>query len=211
MIRVPPEESSPALLEMDAHIKPEDLTPCRLYIKEITVRGRWLGKSAVHVLPLVRDRPGSNTAGSATKRPFSIKLSHPSGNQTLNWDDLEAGGGAKVLGSGATVQTFVREELSSVQEGHAFKFLVGAGDKRAEIVIAQANHQALNTHLNKAMNLESPNIGGLLGTEGHNKRIERPTQGCLQSIYGMLEWNDPLNILLTSEQVDHVLNIASWD
>ena len=72
-------------------------------------------------------------------------------------------------------------DKGQVRESEAFLFRIeksrGVG-KVASLVVAQASHQALNVEVHNLQGLGFPKLGRRLGTEGHNKHIERFTSAC---------------------------------
>merc|ERR1712037_714317 len=66
-----------------------------------------------------------------------------------------------------------------VMEAEAFQFFIRGGSAQAATVdVSQASHQALDIQAASLWGLGFKQLGGLLGTEGHDKKIEDVTSEC---------------------------------
>ncbi|CAK0831643.1 unnamed protein product [Prorocentrum cordatum] len=149
-------------------------------VKNVTIRGTWFNGKTVHIRPHTRDRAGSNQVGGETLTNFSLQVSEQqvSKQQWRSFSREEAGSLISEASTEQVVARFVmREEFGERLEGQALEFRMGEAAE-ATILISQAAHQALNIDMRHISKLGQDRIGGLLGTEAHDKDIEEDTVEC---------------------------------
>jgi len=186
LIRAPQDRRLPAKLEVNATLEPQsDGAPCGLYIKSIQLGGEWLANQRVDVVPLERDTAGGNSAGNRTVRPFSVRV-QGSALQAASggYEPWKAIGkqGQLVTGRIRLMPSWrqVYADAGRTQEAEAFEFLVrGEGEEKAtSFEVAQGAHQALDVRAGGLRKLGFKGLGGLLGTEEHDGRVERIADTC---------------------------------
>ncbi|CAK0830113.1 unnamed protein product [Prorocentrum cordatum] len=187
LLRAPQDQRLPAKLELNATLGPFAGKPCGLYIHSIELGGEWLGDQVVDVVPLRRNADGPNGAGSGTLRPFSVRArarraaAHAAVDEYEPWGELHQGGRG-LSGHVRLVPVWrqVYADAGRPQEAQAFQFHVrgaGAGPV-ATLEVAQAAHQALDFRATGLRSLGFERLGGLLGTQGHDPRVERVADPC---------------------------------
>jgi len=181
LLRVPLDERLPAAMELTAGMDADgSSTKCGVYVKNVTIRGTWFNGKTVHIRPHTRDRAGSNQVGGETLTNFSLQVSEQqvSKQQWRSFSREEAGSLISEASTEQVVARFVmREEFGERLEGQALEFRMGEAAE-ATILISQAAHQALNIDMRHISKLGQDRIGGLLGTEAHDKDIEEDTVEC---------------------------------
>jgi hypothetical protein len=187
LIRAPQDRRKPAKLELNASLEPCADGPCGLYIQSLRLGGQWLGDQVVGVVPLRRNVVGHNGAGNITLRPFSVWVQahqgdhHAEPGEYEQWGDLRKGG--RSLSGRVRLEPVWRQvyaDAGRTQEAQAFQFRIrGAGaGYDATFEAAQAAHQALDFRATGLRSLGFEQLGGLLGTEEHDKRVERVADAC---------------------------------
>jgi hypothetical protein len=186
LIRAPQDRRLPAKLEVNATLEPQtDGSPCGLYIKSIQLGGEWLAFQRVDVVPLQRDLAGGNSAGSRTVRPFSVRVQgsalQAASGEYETWKSLGKQG-RLVTGRIRLVPAWrqIYADAGRNQEAEAFQFQVrGEGEEKAtSFEVAQGAHQALDVRAGGLRKLGFQALGGLLGTEEHDKYVEQFTDEC---------------------------------
>jgi len=180
LLRVPLDERLPAAMELTASMAADGISVCSVYVKHVTLRGTWFNGQTLHIRPHTRDHAGSNQAGSETRTNFSLQVSEQevSQQQWRSFSREEAGSHISEASTEQVKARFVmREEFGERLEGQALEFCMGE-DSEATIIISQAAHQALNIDMRHLHKLGEDRIGGLLGTEDHDKEIEEDTVEC---------------------------------
>jgi len=186
LIRAPQDPRLPAKLEVNATLGPQsDGAPCGLYIKSIQLGGEWLAFQRVDVVPLLRDASGENSAGSRTVRPFSVRVQggaqQDAADEYEPWKALDKKG-RLVTGRVRLMPVWrqIYADAGRTQEAEAFQFLVrGDGEEKAtSFEVAQGAHQALDVRAGGLRKLGFQGLGGLLGTEEHDRYVEQFTDEC---------------------------------
>jgi len=180
LLRVPLDEQLPAAMELTAGVAADGITECGVYVKNVTFRGTWFNGQTVRIRPHTRNVAGSNQAGDQTRTNFSLQVSEQqvSKQQWRSFSREEAGSLISEASTEQVVARFVmREEFGERLEGQALEFRMGEAAE-ATILISQAAHQALNIDMRHISKLGQDRIGGLLGTEAHDKDIEEDTVEC---------------------------------
>jgi len=183
LIRVPQDPRMPAKLELNATLHASARAPCGLYIKGLELGGEWLGGQVVGVAPLQRDAEGQNGAGGRTVRAFSVRVgaSRAAPGEYEEWGHLgKAGRGLSGRVRLLPAWRQVYADAGQPQEAQAFQFHVrgdGAGHG-ATLEASQAAHQALDFRASGLKSLGFEQLGGLLGTEGHDRQIEQASDEC---------------------------------
>jgi len=186
LIRAPQDRQLPAKLEVNATLGPQsDGAPCGLYIKSIQLGGEWLAFQRVDVVPLLRDASGENSAGSRTVRPFSVRVQggaqQDAADEYEPWKALDKKG-RLVTGRVRLMPVWrqIYADAGRTQEAEAFQFLVrGDGEEKAtSFEVAQGAHQALDVRAGGLRKLGFQGLGGLLGTEEHDRYVEQFTDEC---------------------------------
>lgn len=181
LLRVPPDPGVPPLLELGATVAAESASgtgACKLYMTRMAIWGKWLEGSTIEVQPLKRNRAGSNGAGNATVRNFSVRVNHDSAWKSFG--DVAALEGQSIpVSKKVTLTAKKREEYGRGSESQAFVVSVeGSGGAPAAITVSQASHQALNIDMAHMVGLGMTNLGGLLGTQRHDPQVEKRTDEC---------------------------------
>jgi len=188
LLRAPSDQRLPAKFELNATLEASVGSPCGLYIKRVDLGGEWLGDQVVSVLPLQRNVEGQNGAGNITLRPFSVRLQEAEGDtfrvkegQYKQWGDIGKRG-RRLSGRVRLVPLWrqVFADAGRPQEAQAFQFRIrGDGAKQdATLEASQAAHQALNIRAFGLRSLGFEHLGGLLGTEEHNRSLEHLADAC---------------------------------
>jgi len=187
LLRAPEDRRLPAKLEVNATLEPQsDGAPCGLYIKSIQLGGEWLGFQRVDVVPLQRNVVGGNSAGNRTVSPFSVRVQGAGPGAAPGayepWKALSEQG-RLVTGRIRLVPAWrqVYADAGRTQEAEAFRFLVRGieGEEKAtSFEVAQGAHQALDVRAGGLRKLGFEGLGGLLGTEEHDKHVEQFTDEC---------------------------------
>mmetsp|Transcript_21583 Transcript_21583/g.61335 ORF Transcript_21583/g.61335 Transcript_21583/m.61335 type:complete len:399 (+) Transcript_21583:2336-3532(+) len=191
LIRAPEDQRRPAKLQLNASVRPFAGSPCGLYIQGVELSGEWLGGQVVRVVPLQRNAEGPNGAGSATLRPFSLRVqwgaSTQRGAAAAAAGEYEPWGGLRnksrsLSGRVRLVPVWrqVYADAGRAQEAEAFQFRIrGAGaGYDATLEVSQAAHQALNFRATNLRSLGFAELGGLLGTEAHDPTVEHVSDMC---------------------------------
>merc|ERR1711948_160447 len=100
--------------------EPEGSQPCGLYMKAATLSGTWFGEAIVQVRPLKRNNAGSNSVGTSTVWPFSMRVS-PEGSWK-SWADFTAESSSEALTGMVKITAEKIEEYGELLEGQAFTF-----------------------------------------------------------------------------------------
>jgi len=188
LIRAPQDQRLPAKLEMNATLEASAGSPCGLYIKSVELGGEWLGNQVVSIVPLQRNIEGQNGAGNITLRPFSVRIqevqrgaSRVEAGQYEQWGNLGKEG-RNLSGRVRLVPAWrqVYADAGSPQEAQAFQFHIrgDGGEYVATLEAAQAAHQALDIRAFGLRSLGFEHLGGLLGTEEHDKSLEQFADVC---------------------------------
>jgi hypothetical protein len=182
LVRVPADPTLPAKLEVNASLEATSGSPCGLYIQEMQLGGAWFKNLLVRVWPLKRDTPGSNGAGNSTLRPFSLQVEGGlDGTATVDYKPW-ARDFALSLSKHVYVQSLWMQQYAEsghVMEAEAFQFFVkGKSQKITTVKVSQGSHQALDAEASYLSSLGFEQLGGLLGTEGHDMHIESFTSEC---------------------------------
>jgi hypothetical protein len=181
LLRVPPDPGVPPLLELGATVAAESASgtgACKLYMTRMAIWGKWLEGSTIEVQPLKRNRAGSNGAGNATVRNFSVRVNHDSAWKSFG-DIATLEGQSIPVSKKVTLTAKRREEYGRGSESQAFVVSVeGSGGAPAAITVSQASHQALNIDMAHMVGLGMTNLGGLLGTQRHDPKVEKRTDEC---------------------------------
>jgi len=190
LIRVPQDRRQPSKLEMNATLQPNEGSPCGLYIKSVELGGEWLGGQVASVVPLQRNVEGENGAGNRTLRPFSVRVrGAPRGGAPREasgayeqWGDFLSQPVRSLSGRVRLVPVWrqVYADADRTQEAQAFQFKI-QGDGPGRVVtleVSQAAHQALDVRLDGLRGLGFEQLGGLLGTEGHDRQLEQAADAC---------------------------------
>lgn len=186
LIRAPQDPRLPAKLEVNATLATSGGAACGLYIKSIRLGGEWLANQLVDVRPLQRDVEGGNAAGTRTVRPFSVRIQEAAqleapGAEYEPWKDLDRRG-RLLTGRVRLVPAWrqVHADAGRTQEAEAFRFNIrGEGAEQAtSLEVAQGAHQALDVRAGGLRQLGFARIGGLLGTEEHDRAVEQFTDEC---------------------------------
>jgi len=180
LLRVPLDERLPAAMELTAGMEADDSTKCGVYVRNVTFRGTWFNGQTVRIRPHTRDQAGSNQAGNETRTDFSLQVSEQqvSRQRWRSFSREEAGSRIREASTEQVEARFImREEFGERLEGQALEFRMGE-DAEATIIISQAAHQALNIDMRHLRKLGEDRMGGLLGTEEHDKEIEEDTVEC---------------------------------
>ncbi|CAK0858616.1 unnamed protein product [Prorocentrum cordatum] len=190
LIRVPQDRRQPSKLEMNATLQPNEGSPCGLYIKSVELGGEWLGGQVASVVPLQRNVEGENGAGNRTLRPFSVRVrGAPRGGAPREasgayeqWGDFLSQPVRSLSGRVRLVPVWrqVYADADRTQEAQAFQFKIqGDGPERVvTLEVSQAAHQALDVRLDGLRGLGFEQLGGLLGTEGHDRQLEQAADAC---------------------------------
>jgi hypothetical protein len=224
LLRVPQDPGQDALLEVRGTIGRHNSSACKMYTMGVSLSGKWLGDKAVFVRPLQRGSAGSNAAAGEEKWPLSLLVSEKGSHEWPRdgaWTSFEAFRAAskpdRSHGFPETfkIVAFRDEAFGEMREGETFQFQVGPGPKweqKAKINVAQASHQALNLALQQVKRLGAMHIGGLLGTEAHEPRIERLTQECRQEKAAQITIPDQVSLFSTSASMTETRPsvIYSW-
>jgi len=162
-----------------------------MYIFAVRLEGALLGEQVVHVRPLRRNRAGSNAAGTGTLWPFSLQMSRSGeGPREGGWLSFDALGADTMAGEAALeaanadlpddfrIIAYRQEQFGDLRESETFQFSIGSGQKRAAVTVMQASHQALNVELVGMGGLGEARLGGLLGTESHDRALEMRIEQC---------------------------------
>jgi len=185
LLRVPLDERLPAAMELTAGMDADgSSTKCGVYVKNVTIRGTWFNGKTVHIRPHTRDRAGSNQVGGETLTNFSLQVSEQqvSKQQWRSFSREEAGSLISEASTEQVVARFVmREEFGERLEGQALEFRMGEA-AGASVVVSQAAHQALNIEMRHLSRLGADRIGGLLGTESHDREVEEDTYECKMEV-----------------------------
>jgi len=180
LLRVPLDEQLPAAMELTAGVAADGNTECGVYVKNVTFRGTWFNGQTVRIRPHTRNMAGSNQAGDQTRTHFSLQVSGQLVPQP-RWRSFSFEEAGSIISEASTGQVgarfFMREEFGKRLEGQALEFRMGEAAE-ATILISQAAHQALNIDMRHISKLGQDRIGGLLGTEAHDKDIEEDTVEC---------------------------------
>lgn len=181
LLRVPPDPGVPPLLELGATVAAESGNgqgACKLYMTRMAIWGKWLEGSTIEVQPLKRNSAGSNGAGNASLRNFSVRVNHDSAWKSFG--DVAALEGQTIrLSKKVTLTAKRREEYGRGSESMSFVVSVeGSGGKPAAFTVSQAAHQALNIDMAHMAGLGMANLGGLLGTQRHDPQVEKRTDEC---------------------------------
>jgi len=194
LLRVPPDAKQPARFQLEANITGDGEKPCGLYIRAVVVSGEMLEGRTLHVRPMTRDRPGSNTAGSLMQNPFSLQVTSPgpSLGRWISVGESAAEDVTEATSDGVQVRAIRREAFGKRVEAQAFELRV----HRATLVVSQASRQALNVQMSGVPSLAAGGqVGGLLGTSRHDKAIEKFTPECSASRQQALDsWMDSVEI-----------------
>merc|ERR1719401_2767914 len=127
LLRAPLSLARSALLELRATMEADEVAPCGLYVKAVTLSGTWFGRAIVHVRPLKRNKAGSNTAGNTTEWPFSMQVS--SQGPWKSFSDFSEGNGTQALTETVKVTATRREEFGGLLEGQSFNFRIGTAGR----------------------------------------------------------------------------------
>jgi len=183
LLRIPADRGLPAKLELNASLREAASgSPCGLYVQEVRLSGAWLEGKVVSVQPLQRDVPGSNGAGSGTLHPFSLRVE--GGAHGATGDYQAWGSNGTILSDRIVVVPTWRQSYADsglVKEAEAFRFKIRSDEMAKEhtsVEVSQASHQALDIKVFNLQGLGFQQIGGLLGTEGHDTQIEQFTSAC---------------------------------
>jgi len=227
LIRAPLDRRLPAMLELNASLQPLGNGPCGLYIESLALGGQWLGGRVVRVVPLRRNAVGPNGAGNRTLRPFSMRVqdhrgdSHAASGKYEQWGDIRAGG--RSLSGRVRIVPVWRQlyaDAGRAQEAQAFQFHIrGAGSGyETTFEAAQAAHQALDFRAGGLRSLGFEQLGGLLGTEEHDQRVERVADTCKE--FRMKSMRSRISGVMNSSAVrtfngqakdEGSKMVASWD
>jgi len=188
LIRAPRDRRRPAKLEMNATLEASVGSPCGLYIKSVELGGEWLGNQVVSVLPLQRNSEGQNGAGNITLRPFSVRTQEVQrgalrveAGQHEQWVDLGKKG--RILSGHVRLVPVWRQVYADAgrpQEAQVFQFHIrrDGATHGATLEASQAAHQALDIRAFGLWNLGFEDLGGLLGTERHDRSLEHFDNAC---------------------------------
>lgn len=227
LLRVPQDPGTAALLSLEAFIAAGRESQCGMYIVAMRAQGAWLGGQAVHVRPLRRDKTGSNAAGTRTLWPFSLQVSAagetPREEEWLSFDALSASDARGELARQEVhadlpgqfrILAHRQERLGNLKESEAFQFRFGAGREQATATVMQASHQALNVELAGMGRLGEARLGGLLGTEQHDRALEVPTEQCRMSKGRQDRFQELVGVRPASDWARHgledTIGTASW-
>lgn len=180
LLRVPLNERIPAAMELIAGVAADGNTECGVYVKNVTFRGTWFNGQTVHIRPHTRNQAGSNQAGDQIRTNFSLQVSEQQVSQP-QWRSFSREEAGSHINEASTEQVDVRflmrEQFGNRLEGQALEFHMGEAAE-ASIVVSQAAHQSLNIQLKHLSKLGVDRLGGVLGTEAHDKEIEEDTYEC---------------------------------
>lgn len=180
LLRVPLDERLPAAMELTAGVAADGNTECGVYVRNVTFRGTWFNGQTVRIRPHTRNQVGSNQAGDQTRTNFSLQVSEQQVSEP-RWRSFSREEAGSHIDEASTEQVdarfLMREQFGERLEGQALEFRLGEA-AQATIVVSQAAHQALNIEMKHLSKLGEDRIGGLLGTEAHDKGIEEDTYQC---------------------------------
>lgn len=227
LLRVPLDPTRDPQLSLQASIASSRENQCGLYIVAVRLEGALLGEQTVHVRPLRRNKAGSNAAGTGTLWPFSLQVSRsgedPREGGWLSFDTLRAD---TMAGEGALeaanadlpdhfrILAYRQEQFGDLRESETFQFTIGSGQKQAAVTVMQASHQALNVELAGMGELGEARLGGLLGTERHDRALEIPTEQCRMARGQLEHYQELLGLRPAGEQarfgLESTIGTASW-
>jgi len=227
LIRVPQDRRQPSKLEMNATLQPNEGSPCGLYIKSVELGGEWLGGQVASVVPLQRNVEGENGAGNRTLRPFSVRVrGAPRGGAPREasgayeqWGDFLSQPVRSLSGRVRLVPVWrqLYADAGRIQEAQAFQFQIrGEGaEYGATLEAAQAAHQALDFRAGGLRSLGFEQLGGLLGTEEHDQRVERVADTCkafrVKSMRSRVMSASALRTFNGQAKDEGSKMVASWD
>jgi len=184
LLRVPLDEQLPAAMELTAGVAADGITECGVYVKNVTFRGTWFNGQTVRIRPHTRNVAGSNQAGDQTRTNFSLQVSEQQVSQP-RWRSFSFEEAGSIISEASTGQVgarfFMREEFGKRLEGQALEFRMGEA-AGASVVVSQAAHQALNIEMRHLSKLGADRMGGLLGTESHDREVEEDTYECKMEV-----------------------------